>query len=52
MDNLDEEVKTFFLNAKRMKIEQRDNEFQRLKQVRVDFDRLRSNLGSRVCLIA
>src|SRR5256885_9956991 len=32
MDNLDEQVKVFFSNAKRMKLEQRDSEFTRLKQ--------------------
>lgn len=33
MDNLEEEVKQFFLNAKRMKPEQREAEYQKLKQV-------------------
>ncbi|KAI1277987.1 Inhibitor of growth protein 3 [Halotydeus destructor] len=32
MDNLEEDVKQFFLNAKRMKPEQRDAEFQKIKQ--------------------
>lgn len=33
MDSLDEQVKQFMSNAKRMKVEQRDAEYERLRQV-------------------
>ena len=50
MDDLDEQVKQFFLNAKRMKVEQRDAEFQRLKQVNMN-DNLADCLNNGMCVI-
>jgi hypothetical protein len=38
MDNLEDQAKQFFSNAKRMKVEQREIEFDKIKQVRMKVD--------------
>ena len=39
MDNLEEQSKQFFSNAKNMKTEQRDIEYDRIKQVLFRFEK-------------